>query len=285
MEDDPMMRELTAHPKHRRVLITDARSPVTEPLIAALQRPAPRMSGSARRRAGGAGPAATGWRRWTNVTLVPLDVTDTDSLRCELAAEIGGKTDILINTARFVRPGGVMGATRSFARDEMEVNALGLMRLAQAFGPAMASRTADGQFRRGLRHCASVHALAPDPDYGAFAASQAAARIDQPDACGPSSCQRSAGDERLCRPDRGRMAPAAAAAKRCAEGAGQAPSWSTGSRRAGRCLRAAMWPRIWPSAGGATQGAGARNDGEAAHEQSLDTLAAALAGDRSRWST
>jgi hypothetical protein len=30
----------------------------------------------------------------------------------KLAAEIGGKTDILINTARFVRPGGVIGATR-----------------------------------------------------------------------------------------------------------------------------------------------------------------------------
>ncbi len=36
MEDDPQLRELTAHPKHRRVLITDIRSPVTRPLIDAL---------------------------------------------------------------------------------------------------------------------------------------------------------------------------------------------------------------------------------------------------------
>jgi NAD(P)-dependent dehydrogenase (short-subunit alcohol dehydrogenase family)/uncharacterized OB-fold protein len=176
MEDDPMMRELTAHPKHRRVLITDARSPVTEPLIAELQR-----AGAAHVWVG----EAEGWRRWPgrdrlaameNVTLVPLDVTDTDSL-FELAGEIGGKTDILINPARFVRPGGVMGSDTVFARDAMEVNALGLMRLGQAFGPAMAARTSDG-----LNNAAafvtvlSVSALAPEPGYGAFAASQAAAR-------------------------------------------------------------------------------------------------------------
>jgi hypothetical protein len=29
MEDDPQLRELTAHPKHRRVLITDIASPAT----------------------------------------------------------------------------------------------------------------------------------------------------------------------------------------------------------------------------------------------------------------
>lgn len=176
MEDDPMMRELTCHPRHRRVLITDARSPVTEPLIAELQK-----AGAAHVWVG----EAEAWRRWAGrtrlseiegVTLVPLDVTDGDSLT-DLAGEIGGKTDILINTARFVRPGGVMGADTVFARDAMEVNALGLMRLGQAFGPGMAARTADGvNSAAAFVTVLSAHALAPDPGYGAFAASQAAAR-------------------------------------------------------------------------------------------------------------
>lgn len=176
MEDDPMMREMTAHPRHRRVLVTDARSPVAAPLAEELLK-----AGAAHVWLG----EAEAWRRWPGrarleamegVKLVPLDVTDTESLTT-LAGEIGGKTDILINTARFVRPGGVMGADTVFARDAMEVNALGLMRLGQAFGPGMAARTADGtNSAAAFVTVLSVSALAPDPGYGAFAASQAAAR-------------------------------------------------------------------------------------------------------------
>lgn len=176
MEDDPLMRSLTAHPRHRRVLITDARAPVTLPLIQALQK-----AGAAHVFVG----EAESWRRWPgrdaiavleNVSIIPLDVTDADSLQ-NLAGEIGGKTDILVNTARFVRPGGVLGSDTVFARDEMEVNVLGLMRLAQAFGPGMAARTADGANSAvAFVNILSAHALSPDPAYGAFAASQAAAR-------------------------------------------------------------------------------------------------------------
>ena len=38
MEDDPLMRSLTANPRYRRILVTDARAPVTLPLIHALQK-------------------------------------------------------------------------------------------------------------------------------------------------------------------------------------------------------------------------------------------------------
>lgn len=176
MEDDPLMRDLTAHPKHRRVLITDARAPVAPALADALL-------------AAGAAHVFMGepeaWRRWPGraalagregVSLLPLDVTDAGSLR-EAAAEIGGKTDILVNTARFIRPGGVLGRDAVFARDEIEVNVLGLMRLAQAFGPGMAARTADGvNSAAAFVNILSVHALSPDPAFGAFSASQAAAR-------------------------------------------------------------------------------------------------------------
>ena len=71
-------------------------------------------------------------------------MTDTASVK-KLAGEYGGKTDILINNARFMRPGGVLArGDTAFARDEIEVNYLGLMRLAQAFGPGMCARAQDG---------------------------------------------------------------------------------------------------------------------------------------------
>lgn len=176
MEDDPVLRSLTAHPKHRRVLITDARSPFAAPLAEALLK-----AGAAHVFMG----EPESWRHWPErealakmkgVDLLPLDVTDASSIR-KLAAEIGGKVDILINTARFIRPGGVLMQDTVFARDEMEVNALGLMRLAQGFGPGMAARTADGvNSAVAFVNILSAYALVPDAGLGAFAASQAAAR-------------------------------------------------------------------------------------------------------------
>ncbi len=176
MEDDPALRSLTAHPRHRRILITEARSPVTMPLVDALL-----AAGAATIFVG----ESEGWRRWPGreqlagmdrVEILPLDVSDVASV-ARLAGEIGGKTDILINTARFIRPGGVVMQDTIFARDEMEINVLGLMRLAQAFGPGMASRTADGvNNSAAIVNILSAYALVPDAAYGAFSASQAAAR-------------------------------------------------------------------------------------------------------------
>ena len=60
-------------------------------------------------------------------------------------AQIGQKVDVLINTAeqhRAYRIGERYGTEN--ARAEMEINYLGLLRLAQEFGPVMqASRAAD----------------------------------------------------------------------------------------------------------------------------------------------
>lgn len=176
MEEDPALRAMGTQIKHRRILVSDARAPEARPLVEALLE-----AGAAHVYLGE--PEA--WLRWDgraafeameHVTLMPLDVTDWDSLK-SLASEIGGKTDILINTARFVRPGGVLGQDTVFAAREMETNALGLMRLAQAFGPGMAGRTADGvNASAAFATVLSAHALSPDPAYGAFNASQAAAR-------------------------------------------------------------------------------------------------------------
>ena len=63
-----------------------------------------------------------------------------------------------------------------FAHDEMQVNYLGLMRLAQAFGPGMCARTADGvNSAVAWVNILSVHALSNAPDFGCFSASNAAA--------------------------------------------------------------------------------------------------------------
>lgn len=176
MQDDRVLRAMSCDPKHRRILITDARMPAVLPLAEALL-------------AAGAVHVFVGepeaWRYWperarfedlSNVSLVPLDVTDTASL-ARLSAEIGGKVDILINTAGFFRPGRIIGGDTVFARDSFEVNTLGLMRLAQAFGPGMAARTHDGvNSAAAIVNILSTQALVPDAQFGAFGASQAAAR-------------------------------------------------------------------------------------------------------------
>ena len=175
MEDDPLMRSVSADPKHRRVLITDARNPNAPALAEALFK-----AGAATVFVG----EGESWRphpyreplRALGAEILPLDVTDTASVQ-KLAGEIGGKTDILINNARFMRPGGALARGDTvFAHQEMEVNYLGAMRLAQAFGPGMCARTADGvNAAVAWVNILSVHALSNSPDYGCFSASNAAA--------------------------------------------------------------------------------------------------------------
>ncbi len=175
MADDPQWRELTADPKHRRVLVTDARGPVGQAMVHALAR-----AGAAIIFAGVADP----WKpvpgrealaAVPGVEIVPLDVTDTESAT-ELAATIGGKVDILINTAAHMRPGGLLDRRGvGDARDEMDAGYFGLMRLAQAFGPAMRARGADGTNSAcAWVNCLSVYAQVNWPAYGAHSAAQAA---------------------------------------------------------------------------------------------------------------
>lgn len=176
LEDDPMMRELSSDPKRRRVLITDGRS---EPALALAQ--ALSAAGAATIFVG----ESESWRgnplraqltAIAEVKMVPLDITDATSV-AELAAEIGGKVDILINTARFLRPGGALTRTDAlFARQELEINYLGLLRMAQAFGPAMRGRGADGNSNAtAWVNILSVYALSNRPALGGFSASSAAA--------------------------------------------------------------------------------------------------------------
>ena len=176
MADDKQLRELTCDPKHRRVLVTDGRTELGQCTVAALT-----TAGAAKIFVG----IAENWRPYegsaelaavSGVEIMPLDVTDTISVN-ELAGEIGGKTDILINTAEYVRPGSAMQRDGILtARDEMETNYFGLMRLIQAFGPGMCGRGADGDNSAcAWVNLLSVYALSNWQVYGTTTASQAAA--------------------------------------------------------------------------------------------------------------
>ncbi len=176
MADDRQLRELTCDPKHRRVLVTDCRTASGQALAKALS-----DAGASIVFAG----ISEAWRPYqgaealaaiANVEIVPLDLTDTTSVK-ELAGEIGGKVDILVNNAEYVRPGGALDRDDVVtARDEMEVNYFGPLRLMQAFGGAMRSRGADGvNSACAWVQISSVYALANWPAFGCTSASQAAA--------------------------------------------------------------------------------------------------------------
>lgn len=144
MEDDKILRETACDPKFRRALVTDGKSAVGMAVTQALLD-------------AGAAEVFLGdpqlWRKEPafeklaadpRIKVVPLDVTDTDSLE-RAAGEYGGKVEILVNTADMEREGGLLYAKDvNTARNLLDINVLGMMRLAHAFGPAMCARAADG---------------------------------------------------------------------------------------------------------------------------------------------
>ena len=176
MTDDRMLREMTSDPKFRKVLVTDGKTRLGQALVKALVK-----AGADIVWVGHAEP----WKKLPGldvitalkeVTLVPLDLTNERSVS-ELAGEIGGKVDIVVNNAELHRGFGI-GARRGtdVARSEMDINYFGLLRLAQGFGPALKGRSADG-----VTHAAawvnllSIYALSNYPQHGTFSASKAAA--------------------------------------------------------------------------------------------------------------
>lgn len=174
MEDDPQWREMTADPKYRRMLITDGRSPMALALAAALKK-----AGASTIYVG----IANRWKPFDGqlqleaidgVEIVDLDLTSERSVQ-DLAADIGAKVEVLINTADHVRPAHLFDAgAANTARDIMDHTVMGLMRLAQSFGPVMRARGADGVAAAAWVNILSVHALSSDPQFGVHSAAHAA---------------------------------------------------------------------------------------------------------------
>ena len=176
MADDRQLREFTCDPKQRKVLVTDGKTALGQALVRAMV--------SAKAELIWVGYAEP-WKKFAGfdelekmaqVTLVPLDVTDSKNVR-ELAAEIAGKVDIVVNNAELHRTAGISSRQGvETARAEMDVNYFGLLRLAQEFGPAMRSRGADGRASAvAWLNVLSIYALANFPPHGTFSASKAAA--------------------------------------------------------------------------------------------------------------
>jgi len=175
MADDRQWREMTADPKFRRVLVTNGRSVIGQEAVVALK-----AAGAKTVFVGVAEP----WRpfagedllrRQEGVEVVTLDAADEKSA-ADLAADIAGKVDILVNTTEHVRAGGLLDRKgTSVARDEIDQAYLGFINLAQAFGPAMRMRGADGINNSvAWVNVLSVYALSNWPAFGAYSASQAA---------------------------------------------------------------------------------------------------------------
>ena len=176
LEDDRQMRETTCHPKHRRVLITDGMTPVGLALVPLLLEAGARMVFLGR---------STPWKRMPDfeqlaahelVTAYDLDVTDSESVR-QLAAGIGEKVEILINTSYHIRDGGVLARKDiNTPRTEMDVNYFGLLRLAREFGPVLHARGADGLYGASAWvNVLSIYARVAHPQFATYSASQAAA--------------------------------------------------------------------------------------------------------------
>ena len=176
MADDRQLREFTCDPKQRKVLVSDGKTALGQALV--------KEMASAKAELIWVGYAEP-WKKFAGfdelaqipqVTLVPLDVTDSKNVR-ELAAEIAGKVDIVVNNAEHHRTAGISARQGvETARAEMDVNYFGLLRLAQAFGPAMRSRGADGRASAvAWVNVLSIYALANFPPHGTFSASKAAA--------------------------------------------------------------------------------------------------------------
>src|SRR5262245_4738555 len=176
MAEDRQLREFTCDPKQRKVLVTDGKTALGQQLVSALA-----QAGAELIWVGHAEP----WKRFSGfselqtlpqVTLLPLDVTDSKNVR-EVAAEIAGKVDIVVNNAEYHRSFGISNRQGvETARAEMDVNYFGLLRLAQEFGPAMRSRGADGKASAvAWVNLLSIYALANFPSHGTFSASKAAA--------------------------------------------------------------------------------------------------------------
>lgn len=176
MADDPMLREMTSDPKFRKVLVTDGKTAAGQALVQAMVK-----AGADIVWVGHAEPwkKLPGWSdisKLPQVTLVPLDLTNGRSVE-ELAGEIGGKVDIVINNAEVHRAFGIAARRGTdVARAEMDINYFGALRLAQAFGGALKSRAADGvTSATAWVNLLSIYALSNYPSHGTYSASKAAA--------------------------------------------------------------------------------------------------------------
>jgi len=176
MADDKQLREFTCDPKFRKVLVTDGKSAVGQAMVKALAKAGADLIWVGHAEPWKQFPGFADLQKIPQVALLPLDVTDSKNVK-EVGAEIGGKVDILVNTAEYHRTYGISNRYGvDTARMEMDVNYFGLLRLAQELSGVMRARGADGQSSAvAWVNILSIYALTNFPAHGTFSASKAAA--------------------------------------------------------------------------------------------------------------
>jgi NAD(P)-dependent dehydrogenase (short-subunit alcohol dehydrogenase family)/uncharacterized OB-fold protein len=176
MADDPQLREFTCDPQSRKALVTDGQTRVGQATVRALVAAGADLVWVGQAEPRKKSPGLDALSKLQEVAVVPLDITDSKSVT-QLAGEIGGRVDILINNAELHRSQGASsGAGIEWAHAEMDVNYFGLLRLAQAFGPVLKARAADGQSSAvAWVNLLSIFALSNFPTHATFSASKAAA--------------------------------------------------------------------------------------------------------------
>jgi len=174
--DDRQLREFTCDPKFRKVLVTDGKTALGQSLVKRFVDAKADLVWVGYREPWKQFPGFEALKAIPQVTLLPLDLSDSKNVR-EVAAEIGPKVDIVVNNAEHHRAFGIGNrAGVETARAEMDVNYFGLLRLAQELGPVMRTRGADGQSSAvAWVNVLSIYALANFPAHGTFSASKAAA--------------------------------------------------------------------------------------------------------------
>lgn len=174
--EEKLQLETGCSPLNRKVLVTDGKSIVGQALVRALIKAGAETVWVGHAEPWKIIPGVSEIAALPRVEMVPLDVTDPISVS-RLGAEIGHKVDILINNAEVHRTHGISSRRGTdVARAEIEINYLGLLRISQAFGPAMRSRAADGCTHAvAWVNMLSVFALSSFPAQGTYSASKAAA--------------------------------------------------------------------------------------------------------------
>jgi NADP-dependent 3-hydroxy acid dehydrogenase YdfG/uncharacterized OB-fold protein len=162
---DLQWREFVVPVKERTILVTDGDNAVGKAVIAAL------LAAGARSIVAGtstpARPIGSDVRS-AQVHTIPLDMTDSISVS-ECFTGIAGPLDIVVNTARLVRTGGISRGSLVDQKRMLDVAVLGFLRLAQAAVPLLAGRPS-----AAFVDLLSIHALAGEADFASFSAVEAA---------------------------------------------------------------------------------------------------------------
>ncbi|MWV26869.1 SDR family NAD(P)-dependent oxidoreductase [Aurantiacibacter rhizosphaerae] len=166
---DPQFREFTVPLKGKTVLVTDARSAIGQAVVTALHKAGAGLIIAGIQAPGRQSDTQLAALQLDNVQSMPLDIVDQVSL-AEALSKIAGPLDLVINTARHVRAGGVsIGSNPVEMRRAFEISAIGMARLAGACAPMLAGRP-HGAFVDII----SSQALSGAADQSALSAAEAA---------------------------------------------------------------------------------------------------------------